>query len=66
VHAARPHHDQQPVVLAADDRLHRPAPRDHDPQVAFGQRELHEQLLRSDEGLEPLDPLVADRVGRLV
>ena len=37
------------------------------PQLVFAfANPLFEQLLGSRQGLEPLDPLVADRVGRLV
>ncbi len=64
VDAAGPHHHQEPVVLAVEDRVDLRAPAQDDVDLLAGQGQLVEQPLGRDERLDPLDPPVADRIGR--
>ncbi len=64
VHAARPDDHEQAVVLAVEHAVHPQAPAQHHFGLGLGQGQLFEQLVGRDERLDPLDPLVADRVRR--
>ena len=65
VHAARADDHQQPVVVAVEHRVHLLAAGQHDLRAVVGERQLGEQLRRRDELLEPLDPLIANRLAAL-
>jgi hypothetical protein len=60
--AAGPHDDQQAIVHPVEDRVYLGAPAQDHLGVLVAQRELSEELARSDQRHDPLDALVADVV----
>jgi hypothetical protein len=66
VHAARPDHDQQPVVDPFQHVLDVLAPLHHYPLALVAERQVAQQGFRRDQLDHALDPLVANPVPRLL